>query len=328
MSYSKTEIDAVITWVDGNDTTHRKKRLKVLREKDLEKDSVLTGSDNTRFIDNGELQYCIKSIRKFAPWIQNIYLVTDNQVPEFLTPRVKEKYNVSIIDHREIFESYEWALPSFNSRSIESMLHRIPNLSDQFIYFNDDFVLTKPVSQDEFFVDGKVVLRGRWQKATNYNKLRINLNNLVSYIAKNLLGITRSMHLLFQIKSAQTAGFDDVYYRSPHVPHPIKRMTLQKFFDENNSLFEENIQYQFRNKKQFSAIYLANHLEIKKGNAELRKANDAIMVNGEMDMSLVLKRKLKKISDQKVKFVCLQAIDKLNEDKVARIEKTLNKQLK
>jgi hypothetical protein len=254
-------IDAVITWVDGNDEIHQKKRLKTLEiTAKGEKNDLPTGRDNTRFINNGELEYCIASIRKFAPWIHNIHLVTDNQVPDFLAPEVQKKERINIVDHTVIFESYEWVLPTFNSRTIETALWRIPGLAPRFIYFNDDFIITKKVMPEDFFAGDKVILRGRWSTMSHYGRIRMKLNNVVSIFAKKVFGITRSMHLLLQIRSAKLAGFNRHYYRAPHVPHPIRTDTLKDFFKENPSLFEANIKYRFRNMDQFSSINLANHL--------------------------------------------------------------------
>ena len=42
-------------------------------------------------------------------------------------------------------------LPSFSSPAIESHLHRIPGLSDKFIYLNDDVMLGKDVWPDDFY---------------------------------------------------------------------------------------------------------------------------------------------------------------------------------
>src|SRR5690625_5334475 len=92
---SDQKIDAVITWVDGNDPVHRKKRAEmacIYNAKQRTSSSLSTAGDETRFIENGELKYCLASIRTFAPWIHKIYLVTDNQVPPFLTPELRDRY--------------------------------------------------------------------------------------------------------------------------------------------------------------------------------------------------------------------------------------------
>ena len=46
-------------------------------------------------------------------------------------------------------------LPTFNSHTIEMNLHRIKGLSEQFVYFNDDMFINKPMKPRDFFVHGK-----------------------------------------------------------------------------------------------------------------------------------------------------------------------------
>ena len=359
MTDSDQIIDAVITWVDGNDPEHRRKRLGVLSNPTAPNPetntasgtiptgntasgttptddtasgtisgTIPTGNDPTRFIDNNELYYCIQSIRTFAPWIRTIHVVTDNQTPSFLTPETRKRLNVRIVDHTEIFASCEWALPTFNSRTIETALWRIPDLAPRFIYFNDDYVLTANVTPDDFFVDGKVVLRGKWNRMTRYGPVRMGLNNLATFAARRLLGITRSMTLLLQIRSAQLAGCTKRYFRTPHVPQPVRTDTLRAFFEQHPSTFEQNIRYRTRNIAQFNGIYLANHLEINNHNAVLEKAGDYLMLNGEQDPGFVLRRKLRKIAGGEVRFVCLHGMEKFRQRDRERILEVIRSKLR
>jgi hypothetical protein len=82
----------------------------------------------------------------FAPWVRTIHVVTAGQTPPWLDashPRVR------MVDHREILPTE--ALPTFNSQAIETGLHRIPGLSEHFLYFNDDMFLGRPVAPEAFF---------------------------------------------------------------------------------------------------------------------------------------------------------------------------------
>lgn len=320
MSESVRDIDAVITWVDGNDPNHRKKWKEHKKKNRNIDNELLTGRDKTRFINNGELKYCLCSIRKFAPWIRKIYLITDNQTPDFADEEFIKEHNLNIIDHQTIFESYEWALPTFNSRTLESMLWRIPDLSNHFIYFNDDFVLTKPVLSTDFFRDDHIVLRGAWKTIKKYGAFRLKMNDWISAIAKRVFGITRSMNLLLQIKSAKLAGFNQNYFKSPHVPHPLRKKSISDFFDANPLLLSENIRYKFRNMDQFSAVYLANHLEIKKENVIFDNENDYMMINGEMEIGITFTSKLKKIKNQDVRFLCIQGLESLTEKQQKKLD--------
>ena len=326
---NRIPIDAVITWVDGNDEQHQKKRLKVLEEETgAIRNELKTGRDPTRFMDNGELYFCIQSIRTFLPWIRTIHLVTDNQRPGFLTPELQKNYNIRIVDHKKVLASYEWALPVFNSRTIETALWRIPGLAPHFIYFNDYFVITRELSPDDFFIGEKVVLLGEWSTITRYGAVRMKCNNWATLLAKNLLGITRSMHLLLQIRSARLAGFTGQYFRVPHIPHPIRTETLRSWFDKHPNLFKKNIAYKFRNVDQFSAINLAHHIEIKEQRAVLKAVDEFVMINGEMDFGFTLKIKLSKIENSGTKFVCLHGLEKFKDSHLNRIKVTLNKQIK
>ncbi len=327
MGVQDNEIDAVITWVDGNDPDLRKKRIKVESELTTVRNELLTGRDQTRFIDNGELEYCIYSIRKFAPWIRKIFLVTDDQRPEYLTQDLIETFNVEIIDHKEIFRSFEWALPTFNTRSIESMLWRIEGLAEKFIYFNDDFILTQPVKKEDFFSDDQVILRGRWNLIRNFGQVRMKINSVISNIARQVLGITRSMHLLQQIKSAKLAGFEQKYFRSPHVPHPVRRNTLSTFFGDQPDVLSKNIQYKFRSTDQFSAIFLANHLEIANNSAILRNADELVMINGEVNFGITFRLKMNRLLKKKAKFLCLQAAENLSHNQQELLYQTLRNYL-
>lgn len=318
-------IDAVITWVDGEDPEHRKKRLYALNS--TEKNGINTlpsGADTTRFSNNDEIKYCIHSIIRFAPWIRKIFIVTDDQVPEFLSEEFMDDHNIHIVDHKEIFKSYEWALPTFNTRTIESGLWRIPGLADRFIYFNDDFVLSRKVEPGDFFQGDKSVIQGTWHKISDYGPFRMKINELFSKLTKKLFGITRSMHTLLQIRSAQLAGFEDRYYFIPHVPHPVQTETIRSFFEENPKLFEQNIKYPFRSTDQFSAIFLANYLDIQNYRAILKKNEQAMMIHGEMDPWFLLNYKLRRVKRKKVKFVCLQAMESFRPAQQQQIEETLS----
>nr|XP_057919911.1 N-acetylglucosamine-1-phosphotransferase subunits alpha/beta-like isoform X2 [Doryrhamphus excisus] len=100
-----------------------------------------------RFEDNDALRHSLRSVEKFAPWVRHIFVVTNGQIPFWLdlsNPRL------SIVTHKEIFLNHSH-LPTFSSGAIESHLHRIPGISQKFIYLNDDIMLGKDVWLDDFY---------------------------------------------------------------------------------------------------------------------------------------------------------------------------------
>jgi len=165
---SDTSTDAVITWVDGTDPKHQASLTSTLKALGRPAPSSVTGS---RLRDVGELEYCVVSILRFAPWIRHIYIATDNQIPPLIARMQNTRYKdrVSVVSHQTLFKGFEQYLPTFNTRTISAMLHRIPGLSRQFLYFNDDYFLAHPVDESAFFQKGKVVLRGQWKTLRRYS---------------------------------------------------------------------------------------------------------------------------------------------------------------
>ena len=81
MSATHEPIDAVITWVDGADPAHAARLAAFLGTS-----ARPTAAHATRFSDAGEIEWCVASILRFAPWIRTIHVVTDRQVPPLVGP--------------------------------------------------------------------------------------------------------------------------------------------------------------------------------------------------------------------------------------------------
>lgn len=149
LSNNKLAIDVVFTWVDDKDPDWRANYMKAKQE--TEPNSIGPyGADSARFANHDELRYSLQSVRRFLPWVNRIHIVTAGQCPEWLAPNDK----IRIVDHREIIESRY--LPTFNSHVIEAHLHRIPDLTEHFIYFNDDVFVARPLMSGHFFRDNGI----------------------------------------------------------------------------------------------------------------------------------------------------------------------------
>eukprot|EP01028_Stygiella_incarcerata_P010817 TRINITY_DN581_c0_g2_i1.p1 TRINITY_DN581_c0_g2~~TRINITY_DN581_c0_g2_i1.p1 ORF type:complete len:1327 (-),score=320.26 TRINITY_DN581_c0_g2_i1:960-4940(-) len=135
---------------DVDDNDHNGGSDKMEEENDANDDKHGSKGDDrvdpNRFRDNNELLFSLRSIEKHAPWVRKIFLVTNGQVPSWLDsshPRVQ------VVTHEEIFVNKSH-LPTFSSPAIESHLHRIPGLSDEFLYLNDDIMFGQDVWPDDF----------------------------------------------------------------------------------------------------------------------------------------------------------------------------------
>ncbi|XP_025975538.2 N-acetylglucosamine-1-phosphotransferase subunits alpha/beta isoform X1 [Dromaius novaehollandiae] len=105
----------------------------------------------SRFEDNEELRYSLRSIERHAPWVRHIFIVTNGQIPSWLN---LDNPRITIVTHQEIFQNVSH-LPTFSSPAIESHIHRISGLSQKFIYLNDDVMFGKDVWPDDFYSHSK-----------------------------------------------------------------------------------------------------------------------------------------------------------------------------
>ncbi|XP_050410392.1 N-acetylglucosamine-1-phosphotransferase subunits alpha/beta isoform X1 [Patella vulgata] len=102
---------------------------------------------SSRFEDNEELRYSIRSVVRYAPWVRHIFIVTNGQIPHWLN---MDNPRLTVVTHEELFPN-KTHLPTFSSPAIEAHLHRINGLSDKFIYMNDDVMFGQEVWPDDFY---------------------------------------------------------------------------------------------------------------------------------------------------------------------------------
>ena len=139
------DIDFVITWVDMNDPKWQAKFSKYSQNKNNTKNGV----SKARFRDNGFLKYWFRGVETFAPWVRKVHFVTDGQKPEWLDANNPK---IHLVNHADFIPAQ--FLPTYNSVVIERYIHKIPGLSDHFVYFNDDFYLINHVATERFFQNG------------------------------------------------------------------------------------------------------------------------------------------------------------------------------
>lgn len=304
MSFSKFDepIDAVVTWVDGEDPAHEKKLEAYLGRRAKKRPKAAA---KTRYADRGELEYCITSLIRFAPWLRRIFVVTDEQTPGFLgrvAPEVTQR--VSVVDHRVIFRDFHSNLPTFNSLSIETMLWRIPELSNNFIYLNDDCFLVKDVEPDNFFSDDGVVLRGTFRPLVRQQPTR--------KLAR-LLGRGRPTLRTLQSEAAAMAGITGQYLDVGHIPHPMRVSTFRDYFAKYPEPLKRNASFPLRDVRQFWPIALANHLELKHGSARISSIPTSLYLSASAEPWG--RESLLRIEDYpECKFLCAQSLDNVSDE--------------
>lgn len=249
-------IDAVIPWVDGDDEALAAKRRKYCEGSELTLPDV---GGKTRFASLGEIYWCISSINVNAPFVRRIFIVTDGQDPkvdEYFAahPTLDHHIPVTVVDHREIFEGYEEYLPIFNSISIETMLWRIPDLSEHFLLMNDDFLITRPVTESDFFPsEGEVVCFGDWAHIVNAKVCRFFKDRFLHRSVVTFRRVTINAAEMFpavhSASSLKSLGDRFIYLR--HTPRPQLKSWYEKRCTEDPELMLRNIRHRFRHHTQY-----------------------------------------------------------------------------
>lgn len=137
------KIDFIIPWVNGNDQEWLSEKAKYQSNKYDDSNSL------NRFRDWGLLRYWFRSIEKFTPWVNRIHFVTWGHLPDFLNI---DHSKLNIVNHKEFIPKRY--LPTFSSHAIEANIHRISELSENFVYLNDDTFIIRPMKEMDFFRDG------------------------------------------------------------------------------------------------------------------------------------------------------------------------------
>lgn len=240
------KIDMVYLWVDGNDPAFIERKNDFLSG---EINRVNKATGDVRFWDNEELRYSLRSLEKYAPWINHVYIITDRQVPKWLNTDYEK---VTVVDHSQIMPKE--CIPCFNSNVIEYFLPYVPNLSEVFLYGNDDTFFCALVNKEDFVKDGKVINR-----LIPMSKLTVLKKRMQRFMVKCGLKkdkgssspVFRATDLLEEYYGAVdyyvTHHNIDVYSKSAYLE------TLTKFEAE----FEATNKHRFRNKNCIHRIIFA-----------------------------------------------------------------------
>jgi hypothetical protein len=304
-------IDAVITWVDGNDQGHLEKMEPYL---EASVRGRMPGAHSTRFASVNEIRYCVMSVLKFAPFVRSIFIVTDDQDPgldeDIRTFFPEKEGSVRIVNHREIFRDYEQYLPTFSSRTIENMIWRISGLADNFIYFNDDTFLIREMRPEDWFINNRPVLRGKWNAIPAFRLLWNAIRKAAGRTILNNPGFQpRPSYHLGQWLAAYLLGYRFRYFYFHHTPHPMNRVTAERYFTENTGLMQKNLSFRFRHIDQFNFIASLYHYEIRNGNRNFSAPVLSYLFPGKHQTGYIDRKLALCENDNATKYMCVQSLE-------------------
>ncbi|MDE5609909.1 MAG: hypothetical protein K2I66_05980, partial [Bacteroidales bacterium] len=168
-------------------------------------------------------------------------------------------------DHKDACAGgYEQYLPVFNTNSVETMVWRIPGLSEHYIYFNDDFLFVNPVKPEDFFDNGKIVA---YVRPYSYKKVARKR------FRKSLLpGHHEIRWDYYMINSVALVGEKKgMFPYLGHVPHAQEKSLFAQYYQEHEDVMIKNLDCRFREAHQYNP-QLLNYLLAKKQGRLIEKS--------------------------------------------------------
>lgn len=275
-------IDIVVPWVDDRDPLWRTERdLHLLQDGSSKKiRNFDVGEDRFRSWDN--LQYIFRGIENYMPWVRKIHLVTNGQMPSWLS-LAHPKLN--FVKHSDYIPDN--FLPTFNSHVIELNLHRIPDLAEHFIYFNDDTFVIRPMKPSDFFSDQGLPRDqfGLWRvKTTKYSSVlpHVSLNNMAvlnqnfnqrKVLKKQRVKLLNTRNGMIQItltlvmSTVSRKHFSSILFH--HMPAAFMKQSFRDVWAAEPEILNKTSNNKFRNKDDVSQ-YVVRAWQMVSGNFEPR----------------------------------------------------------
>ena len=251
------KLDFVYTFVDCEDSKFRNTYIKYKNNIDL-----------TRFKNYNEIYFSLNTLEFFTEQlVNNIYIVTFNQHlnPTLLSDWAKSK--IKYIFHSDIIP--EIFLPTFNSIVIESFLHRIPNLTNDFVYLNDEFFLGNILSIKDIY-------------KSNYPCVYINKNykRSIKNNKQPWLNYYLNAYKLFETKFPNIL----VDFKASHCPYIMNINVCNKTWNLFGNEYINTL-VKFRDNSSINFIFLSYMVGLYYGNYKYRLVSPDISIYFHCDTS-------------------------------------------
>ncbi|MBF7140305.1 stealth family protein [Pediococcus pentosaceus] len=305
------KIDFVVTWVDSNDEAWLKKKQQYQVG---DKNKVL--NTESRYRDFDLLKYWFRSVEKYAPWVNNIFLITDNQIPKWINPNHPR---LKLVNHSDYIEKKY--LPTFNSNVIELSIGNIAELSENFVLFNDDTFLSDFVTPDYFFKYGTprdlyaespiISIRGSVAHAMVNDMEIINESfDKFDFYKKNftkVFNIKNKSKLLRTIALLPNRTFSGIW--NSHLPVSYNKSTFRKVWSNYSKELSRTLENKFRTPYDYNQ-WVMRYWQLVSGNYNIRDSNSGKVFDlGIADISTIKDEIIK----QRHKMICLNDTDNVTD---------------
>ena len=300
------KIDFLICWVDGSDPAWQSEKEKFSNKHELD-------GHECRYRDWDNLHYWFRGVEKFAPWVNNIYFVTWGHVPAWLNTAHPQ---LQIVRHEDFINAKH--LPTFSVRPLEINLHNIKGLEEQFVYFNDDMFVIKPVKKTDFFVRGKprdiavmdIAIKGDIiHSCAVYNSIMvINKHfNKQKMIKENYANWFNPLYGKYLIKTILLSPWKIITgFYTPHLPNAFLKSTFSEVWEMESEQLEQTCARRFRSQMDLNQ-YLFRFWQLASGNF-----SPGPNIGRQFNMGSNPREAINALKKQKYKILCLNDSELVN----------------
>lgn len=303
------EIDIVMTWVDGNDPEW----IKLFNKYSPNKIETNIDINKSRYKDYGLLKYWFRSVELYAPWVRKIHFITNGQKPNWLNT---DNPKLNWVKHEDyIPDQY---LPTFSSHPIELNFHLIKDLSEKFIYFNDDIFINNPINPNYFFKNGIPVMHAdascKWIKYPYiFSHINYNVTQLINEEFK-FNKVVKNKPSNWFMKNPLRCKIDNLFYflhsyipgfATQHQANPYLKQTFVEVWKRYFDSLDNTSMNRFRNINDINQ-YIFYYWQLCKNNFVPKGKNDrAYFVVSEKNYLSIKKT----LFGKKYKVICLNDND-------------------
>ncbi|KAJ3423745.1 hypothetical protein M0812_30279 [Anaeramoeba flamelloides] len=193
---------------------------------------------NTRNRYNYELQFSLRSVHKYLPWANNIYILMnpDKDYPYWI--KEHEPGKIIVYDRCKLIDNPDHC-PTGNNFAVFAGIHKIEGLTNKFLLFDDDMFINQPLKPEYFFT--RKDLPRVFQKR---KRMKIYKNNT------EYTDIKRPTHK---------------FALYTHIPSPMRRDFIVKFhqdYPEYEALVQSHYKRRYKAlSEEFAMIYYEYFLE-------------------------------------------------------------------
>jgi len=235
--------------------------------------------------DNLKSRYVFDSIKlskKFIPWIRKVFILFDDtsEIDIYVVNANPSKAFKFIPITSFLPKKYIASIK--NSCVVESWLWRCNEISDQFIYMCDDMFIGAPSSLDDFFINGRAVVR--------------TLPGPPDH------GLYRHIKIPYAQMMMNAISKHNIHYtRISHNAQPYKRSLMQKYYNQYKTTVDRACEHNHMRAgaEDFNILRLSSCLMVMDGSAYMHVAlNDMFCESDDL-------KQIKQIAKIRPKFFCV-----------------------